>query len=110
MLWGANQAIRSAVGLPYEILKVLQQHHSNLVPLGLVGGATGFGRSHRGHRGGPRLALPTVVLPFHWAMTTRKGRRACKLATSAFAGNGHAPLQALGSNVLPQAEMASPRK
>jgi hypothetical protein len=28
MLWVANQAIRSAVGLSFEIVKVLQQHHS----------------------------------------------------------------------------------
>jgi hypothetical protein len=28
MVWAANQAIRSAVGLPFEIVKVLQQDHS----------------------------------------------------------------------------------
>jgi hypothetical protein len=28
MVWVANQAIRSAVGLPFEIVKVLQQEHS----------------------------------------------------------------------------------
>jgi hypothetical protein len=28
MVWVPNQAIRSAVGLPFEIVKVLQQEHS----------------------------------------------------------------------------------
>jgi len=58
---------------------------------------------------------PMVVLPLLIGLPTSPDEAqgaaghalsdCCKLATSAFAGSGYAPLQALGGNVLPSADI-----